>query len=371
MTEPISQEGTPPPPADTPPTAADRTHPGPFHGIVAAVDEFLSHRIATKVSELARLYRYFDPDREELTPCQGHAEALRRLTETALPFFQRAGFRQLSWEEIHASSEIATPQGINLLVQPDLYEAVMVMVLPKATTYKTHRPWWRLFFKRKDLVEVYPRVILLVKPDPQRFKEPDLDTDHVFLRLFRNVPVHDLEMIFPGGKVKLTWLDQVMIYYPIIAGLGLLLYQWIPELMQKPIPHLLTQAFLAVGFYALLKWVVMVALGGWSWRTYSAYRGKMERYGLKLSRNLYLQTMDSNLGVFSRLAIDITQREREFLLRLSRLIGTKGFLHLGETEFLEASRKVATEAFPGEESFFDSLAKEFFELRKRFSHSTV
>lgn len=337
---------------------------------MAAFDEFLSHRVANKVSELARLYRCYDPDIEGQKPLAPQPESLKRLTEASLAFFERAGFRKLGWNEIHASSSIATPQGINLLVMPELYEASMVMVLPPYQGTRKHRPWWRLFFKRVYKVDLYPRVILLLKPDPTRFKEPDLDTEHVFLRLFRNVPVHDLEMIFPGGRVKLTYFDRIMILYPLIAGFGLLLYQIIPELMKKPVPNLLTNAVLAVGFYALFKWTVAMALGGWSWRTYSAYRGKMERYGLKLTRNLYLQTMDSNLGVFTRLGADIAQRDREFLWYLTRENGMHNLVNASAESIRETARKVAGTHFQGNQAL-ETLVEELISQREIFKRRPV
>lgn|GEM_PF-4338523 len=399
----------------------------PPAGFLAHFDHLLSYRIARNITVLSRLYRPFDPDidgpralQAELiaaakksgkaapdiaapdiaaaaqdTPAspspkedqdkEDHDDPLLRLTDEALPFFLRAGFRKLEWDEIHASSHIATPQGINLLVKPEHYDASMVLVLPHVVGKRKHRPWWALFFKREYKVDLYPRVVLLLKPNAARFKDPDLDTDHVFLRLFRNVPVYDLEMVFPGGKVKLTFLDRLMIYYPLIAGIGLLLYQIIPELMQKPVPHLLTQAVLAVGFYALFKWTVAMALGGWSWRTYSAYRGKMERYGLKLTRNLYLQTMDSNLGVFTRLGVDITQRERDFLAKVVEQVefgtGVQGSLAAQSDQTLmakgdfakasaetirEAGRAVMSNHYQGKDAFLESLVEELITEKEKF-----
>lgn len=271
------------------------------------MEAWVAFDAATQVAHLARLYHGFDP---EQTTNDSHilppAEQLDLLFETALPFFECAGFVRLSWVDLHEASQISTPHGINLHVDPSRYQAMLVLGRGKGERTRHHRPWWNFWRKSEYTFEVHSRVILMVKPNPDRFPDKDLDTDSVFLRLFRDVPVKDLEMILPGGRVRITLLDRALIYYPVIAGLGLLLYQLRP--------HLMTSAFFAVGVFALFKWTVAMALGGWSWRSYTAYRGKLERYGLKLSKNLYLQTLDSDLGVFTRLGADIAEAERKILV---------------------------------------------------------
>lgn len=274
---------------------------------VADLEAWVAFDAATQVAQLARLYHDFDP---EQTTNDSHipptADHLKLLFETALPFFECAGFAQLSWVDLHHASQSSTPHGISLHVDPSRYQALLVLGRGKGKRTRQRRFWWSFWRKSGYTFEVHSRIILMVKPNPDRFPDKDLDTDSVFLRLFRDVPVKDLEMVLPGGRVRITLLDRALIYYPVIAGLGLLLYQLGP--------HLMTSAFFAVGIFTLFKWTVAMALGGWSWRSYSAYRGKLERYGLKLSKNLYLQTLDSDLGVFTRLGADIAEAERKILV---------------------------------------------------------
>ncbi len=273
---------------------------------VSGVDAWVAYDAATQVSHLARLYHGYDPEQTfEDFHVPPPLEQLNLLFETALPFFESAGFQQISWTEIQEASRSSTPHGVNLFVDPSWYQEMLVLGRGREKNTREHWPWWRFWRKQEYDFEVYNRIILMLKPDPAKFFDKDLDTDSVFLRLFRDVPVKDLEMILPGGKVKITLLDRALIYYPVFAGLGLLFYQILPQLM--------TNAFFAVGVYALFKWTVAMALGGWSWRSYSAYRGKMERYGMKLSKHLYLQTLDSNLGVFTRLGADIASAQKAAL----------------------------------------------------------
>ena len=274
---------------------------------IADLEAWVAFDAATQVAQLAKIYHSFDPEQtSQDTHSKPPTEQLNLLFETALPFFECAGFEKLSWMDLHEASQTSTPHGINLHVDPLRYEAMLVLGRGKGKRTRHHRPWWTFWRKTEYSFEVHNRIILMVKPNPDRFPDQDLDTDSVFLRLFRDVPVKDLEMILPGGRVRITLLDRALIYYPLIAGLGLLIYQLLP--------HLMTSAFFAVGVYAFFKWTVAMTLGGWSWRSYTAYRGKLERYGLKLSKNLYLQTLDSDLGVFTRLGADIAEAERKILV---------------------------------------------------------
>ncbi len=272
----------------------------------SGLDAWVAYDAANQVSHLARLYHGYDPEQTfEENHVPPPPEQLKQLFETALPFFESAGFQEIPWDEIRNASRSSTPHGVNLFVDQSWYQAMLVLGRGKDRSSREHWPWWRFWRKQEYDFEVYNRIILMLKPDPAKFFDKDLDTDSVFLRLFRDVPVKDLEMILPGGKVKITLLDRALIYYPVFAGLGLLFYQLLPQLVNN--------AFFAVGVYAFFKWTVAMALGGWSWRSYSAYRGKMERYGMKLSKHLYLQTLDSNLGVFTRLGADIASVQRAVL----------------------------------------------------------
>ena len=278
----------------------------PLLNTISGLDAWVAYDAATQVSQLARLYHAYDPEQtSEDYHVSPPLDQLNLLFETALPFFESAGFEEIGWKEIQKASQSSTPHGVNLFVDPSCYQAMLVLRRGQEHISREHRPWWGFWRKQEYDFEVYTRIILMLKPDPAKFFDKDLDTDSVFLRLFRDVPVKDLEMILPGGKVKITLLDRALIYYPVFAGLGLLFYQILP--------HLMANAFFAVGVYALFKWTVAMALGGWSWRSYSAYRGKMERYGMKLSKHLYMQTLDSNLGVFTRLGADIATSQRAVL----------------------------------------------------------
>lgn len=47
-----------------------------------------------------------------------------------------------------------------------------------------------------------------------------MSADWVYLKLFKDIDVADVDMLLPGSVVKFSWLDHIMIWAPILFGLG-------------------------------------------------------------------------------------------------------------------------------------------------------
>ena len=57
--------------------------------------------------------------------------------------------------------------------------------------------------------------------------------EHVFLKLFKDIPKSEIPMVFPGAKVRLNRIDQSMISYPIVTGIGLVFYNVIISFLRR------------------------------------------------------------------------------------------------------------------------------------------
>jgi len=141
------------------------------------------------------------------------------------------------------------------------------------------------------------------------------------LRLFRNVPRADLEMLFPNTRVRMRLIDKLLIGVPaLVSGgivlttklgasmvlLGSLFGYWLGLHSQ---PTELNQArvmVLAAG---------AAALGGYLWKQFSNFKNRKIRFMQALTQNLYFKNLDNNAGVFHRLANDAEEEEsKEALL---------------------------------------------------------
>ena len=52
-----------------------------------------------------------------------------------------------------------------------------------------------------------------------------IDTEDVHVKLFKDIPRMDLEMLLPGTRVKMSLVDRTKIVLPTLSGLGLTLWK--------------------------------------------------------------------------------------------------------------------------------------------------
>ena len=73
--------------------------------------------------------------------------------------------------------------------------------------------------------KIYKRLALLIKiKETPKFKKK-YSTEKVLVKLFKNVPALDLEMLFPTTKPAVKPFDFVQIYLPIIMGIAMLVWK--------------------------------------------------------------------------------------------------------------------------------------------------
>ena len=159
------------------------------------------------------------------------------------------------------------------------------------------------------------------------------------MRLFRNVPRADLEMLFPNTQVRMRLIDKLLIGVPaVVSGgivlttklgasllvLGSLFGYWLgvhdqpAELDQARVVVLLTGA---------------AALVGYLWKQFSNFKNRKIRFMQALTQNLYFKNLDNNAGVFHRLTNDAEDEEaKEALLAYYFLLASPDALERAELD---------------------------------------
>jgi hypothetical protein len=143
----------------------------------------------------------------------------------------------------------------------------------------------------------------------------------VFVKLFKNVSKMDVDMLLPGTRVKMTWIDHGRIMLPTLSGLALAAI--------KIIKGAVIVTFVSVyGTLALLGFVGGTLLYGL--KSFFGYLRTKDKYHLHLTRSLYYQNLDNNAGVFTRLLQEAEEQElREALLAYAVLrceAGEQGYM---------------------------------------------
>jgi hypothetical protein len=148
-------------------------------------------------------------------------------------------------------------------------------------------------------VPLYQRLVLIVKLRPHKRLDRDIDTSRVYLKIFKDIPKADQDMLLPGARVRFSRLDQALIIYPLAAGIGLTMYNIGASIIES------TVAVVS----SMLTWGLAAAIGGYGYKSYHSYQVKKQDYSLKLTKSLYFKGLDNNTGVLMRLLDEAEEQE--------------------------------------------------------------
>jgi hypothetical protein len=315
------------------------TESGPLDGQTLAADEQVRfRRFARAVSlhvhavyqaELRQLkdsYAAFDPDADPkplapLTAAQRAAE-LDCLFATFVHLMKRANYVRMTRAEIETVMQGASDWGVDMHVTWEAFDRVEVFYRGKGFSKRFRRPWRKLFRKEPVTVPTYHRVAVILKQQPHKRLGSDADTRSVFLKLFKDIPQMDIEMLLPGTTLKMPKLERLKLGGSLTSSVGYV--GW--KLSALSLTGL-SGALMAGSFLTLYTPVALVL--GYGYKTWYSFQVSKQTYSLQLTQSLYYQNLDNNGGVVYRLLDDAEEQEtRETLLAyfyLWRYAGDRGW----------------------------------------------
>jgi hypothetical protein len=233
-----------------------------------------------------------------------------RNLETAFAKFtalmERANFKRLSRDEIQqALNAVGSEAGVDTFVDLNLFERLEVFVRGDVMGKRYKRLWWKPWSKEAYAVPMYKRFVLMVKLRKQLRSDADVDLSKVYLKVFKDIPKVDQDMLLPGARIRLSRLDRALIVYPLATGVGLLLYNIVSSALNRGG----LDALLAGVGGALASWAVASAIFGYGYKSYYSYQVKKQNYSLKLTKSLYFKSLDNNAGVLNRLLDEAEEQE--------------------------------------------------------------
>lgn len=257
-----------------------------------------------QLEELKDVYAPFDPDADTKSLHSMSAEERRKdeeqLFEQFAALMERANFKRLTREEVErALQEVATFSRIQTHVDLSVFEHLDIFVRGDVMGRVSQRSWRKLWRKEELRVPLYQRLVLIVRLRSHKRLDRDIDTSRVYLKIFKDIPKADQDMLLPGARVRFTRLDQALIIYPLAAGIGLTLYNIGASIMESSLA--------AAG--SLLTWGLAGAVGGYGYKSYHSYQVKKQDHSLKLTKSLYFKSLDNNTGVLMRLLDEAEEQE--------------------------------------------------------------
>lgn len=272
-------------------------------------------------------YAPFDPDSD--THCLAESDPAERTRAAAAvcdrlaSLLLQANFRKLDREEINEALEAASDWGLRLRVNFAEFERLEVYARGEGVIDRQRRSWRTLFRQRPVEIPVYQRLAIVFRFRPEAEKgsgakasltaadgqaaiaaaAPDTG---VRIKLFKNIPKYDIEMLLPGVEVRMTWIDRGRILLPTVSGLALTAY--------KIIRGAIVIAFAgAYGFAGMVG--LIIGTLGYGVKSLIGYLRTKDKYHLQLTQNLYYRNLDNNAGALFRIVAEAEEQEmREVML---------------------------------------------------------
>ena len=275
-----------------------------FRDLASLIQSLLHHLYRQRHEQLSTIYAPLDPDRDSQLrsiPTESHRDRLcgqlmQRLRDT----LQRANFRQLSDDDIQQALQAASQWGVRMRIDFSKLRLLEVYARGNVVGQREVRSWYRFFRAERTRVPVYQRVIVVFRVTDNA-TQLQFDPRRVHLRMFKNVPQQDVDMMLPGTGLQMSWLDHSRIVVPSLYAAGMSLWRILRNVMALA----LLGMFKTFGFVLLVLFAV-----GFGVRSMFTYRANTkQRHLLNMTQSLYFQNLDNNAGVLLRLLEEGEQQE--------------------------------------------------------------
>lgn len=274
---------------------------------------------SAQLSGLLQAYETFSPDSDLLVTrsfAQSEREASqKRIVADVEAILRQANYVRIDPKEVELILTKETHYGLDLHVDFTAFEECLVYYRG-ASNKRDQRRSLRKFMRKEEFdVPIFQRLFLLfkLKPFDTRVREvmaeqhinrkeaekivrnlramlpPDMNEANIYLKLFKNIPRADIEMIFPNTRVKFRLLDKLRLGVTAGGGLGVGLMG--------------AAGKIAVAATNPIAAATAVAgLGGLAFRQGMKFLNQKQRYMVVMAQNLYFHSMADNRGVLIKLA---------------------------------------------------------------------
>jgi hypothetical protein len=285
-----------------------------FSKLLAALFHFEFHE---ELEALKEAYAPINPDCDRREPPSVEeqdacGEKVRSVLSTVL---ERGNYRPLTEAELDLALEEKSLFPIEVSIDFDVFDDFLVFARGESVREGEVKKWLGLRKKTLD-VPTYDRVCLFL-----RFKPEDALDDKqlarlvgepgsTVLKLFRNIPKADLEMLFPSTKLKMRLLDKLLIGVPAVVGGVPVIAKLIPAAVAVMI--LLGFSRGEVNEAAIIAGLSGFAgLGIFLFRQWDKFKSRKVLFMKMLSDNLYFRNIDNNEGVITRLIDEAEEEEHK------------------------------------------------------------
>ncbi|MGE0761252.1 MAG: TMEM143 family protein, partial [Pirellulaceae bacterium] len=247
-------------------------------------------------------YEPFDPDVGMRGPDEGSAgqPSVRdtgQLFTPLMELLERANYHKLSQSQIEQAVAAASDWGVRLNVDFTVFDRLEVYARGDVIGRRVRHRWQNLYRAEEVDVPIYERLLVIFQLRPRKRLDKHLDPRAIYIKLFKNIPKEDVDMMLPGVKARLSLIDSGKILLPTLSGLAMAIYKIVLAL-------LISTVLGAAGMLVLVGGLVMYLS-----RSVFGYLNTQNKYQLDLTRSLYFQSLDNSSGVLLRLTDEAEEQE--------------------------------------------------------------
>ncbi len=268
---------------------------------------------------LDQTYELFNPDSDLLMTRQftdsERFAMQKRVVANLRGLLKQANYRALDPSEVELILTRDSHYGLDFQLDLEAFEELEIY-FRGASTRKDQRRLMRKFFRKEEFdVPIFQRLCILFKlktveqrvEDVMEARQIDrakavkivnnlrklvpegVSHENIYLKLFKNMPRADVEMIFPNTRVKFRLMDKIKLGAMSSGAVGFGLAS-----SAGKIALLATNPIGAVGAIA--------ALGAAAFRQLMAFFNTRQKYMVVMAQNLYFHALADNRGVIMTLA---------------------------------------------------------------------
>jgi len=303
--------------------------------------------------EMNQTYETFNPD-SDLLVTRRYTDAEKstlqaRLLEQTQMLLEQANYTRIDPSDVKLILTRDSHYGLDLEVDMHAFDELLIYYRGATKRRHSRRDARKLYlFKEEYDVPIFQRLLVLfkVKPFDVRVREvmrekgcerkaaerivrklrgsiaKEINSNSIYLKLFKNIPRSDLEMCFPNTAVRFRLLDKLRLGVTAGGGFGMGVVG--------------TASKLAIAANPIALAGAVATLGGLAFRQGMKFIHKRNEYMVTMAQNLYFHTLADNRGVMTVLADRASEEDiKEEMLLYSVL--AKEPVHVNELRDVDAA----------------------------------
>lgn len=287
--------------------------------LFAYIAHWRQQSYGARLLELARLYEPFSPD-SDLLITRKYSEPERLQMETRLvagvcSLMKQANYTRIDSSQIDIILTKDSHYGLDLHVDLEAFDELEIYYRGAVIRKGSRRVPRKLYLRKEEFdIPIFQRLAILfkLKPEAKRVEEvalkhgltreaaerrvrkmrglvsDQIKPEFVYVKLFKNIPRADLEMVFPNTKIKFRLFDKIKLGVTASGGLGMGVAATLSKIAVATNPIALAGA--------------LAGLGGIAVRQGVNFANQRNKYMVKMAQNLYSHALADNRGVMTLLA---------------------------------------------------------------------